>query len=146
VWGHDQWTLLFKLRKYPQQLLDVREASLVHLTPAQDAVAIDDKDRTPAQAAVLKPHAISPRYLALWMKISQQGKAQTAELRGEGSMRMDAVDADAQNLGVRRLETRNVAFQGGELGLSATGKIENIEGKQHVALAAVIFKARLFAD
>ncbi len=61
-------------------------------------------------------------------------------------MRMDAINADAQNLGVRRLETRNVAFQGSELGLSATGEIENIEGKQHVALAAVIFKARLFAD
>ncbi len=61
-------------------------------------------------------------------------------------MRMDAVDADAQNLGVHRLETRNVAFQGGELGLSATGKIENIEGKQHVTLAAIILKACLFAD
>ena len=80
------------------------------------------------------------------MEISQQGIAQAAELCGEGAMGMDAVDADAQNLGVRRLETRNVAFQGSELGLSATGEIENIEGKQHVALAAVIFKARLFAD
>ncbi len=61
-------------------------------------------------------------------------------------MRMDAIDADAQNLGVRRLETRNIALQGGELGLSATGKIENIEGKQHVTLAAIILKACLFAD
>ena len=61
-------------------------------------------------------------------------------------MRLDAVDADAQNLGGRRLETRDIAFQGSELGLSATGEIENIEGKQHVALAAVIFKARLFAN
>ncbi len=61
-------------------------------------------------------------------------------------MRMDAIDADAQNLGVRRLETRNIALQGGELSLSATGKIENIEGKQHVTLAAIILKACLFTD
>ena len=146
MWGHDQRTLLFKLRKYPQQLFDIGEASLVHLTPAQNALAIDDKDRTPARSTLLTPHPIGPRDLALWMKISQQGKAQTAELRGKSSMGMDAIDADAQYLGVRRLETRNVAFQGSELGLSATGEIENIEGKQHVALAAVIVKARLFAN
>ena len=146
MWGHDQRTLLSKLRKYPQQFLDVGEASLVHLTPAQDALAIDDKDRTPARSTLLTPHPIGPRGLALRMKISQQGKAQTAELRGKSSMRMDAVDADAQHLGVRRLETRNVTFEGRELGLSATGKIENIEGKQHMALAAIILKARLFAN
>ncbi len=61
-------------------------------------------------------------------------------------MGVNAIDADAQHLGVRRLETRDIAFKGRELGLSATGKMENIEGKQHMALAVIIPKACLFAD
>lgn len=144
--GQDQRSRLSKVRKYPQQLLIVGEASLVHLTPTQDAVVIDDKDRTPARSTVLTPHSVFPRDLALWMKISQERKAQTAELRGKSSMGMDAIDADAQHLGVRCLEACNVALQSSDLGLSATGKIENIEGKQHMALAAIILKACLFAD
>ena len=41
---------------------------------------------------------------------------------------MHTVHTDAQNLGVGRREARMVALEGGDLGVSATGKVKHIKG------------------
>ena len=57
------------------------------------------------------------------MEIGQEGKGEAAELLGERLMGMFTVDADAQDLGIRRFEARVVALERGELVLSGSGEI-----------------------
>lgn len=126
-----------------QDLVIVRQTLFVQHAPTNDAVDVDDKHCARAHAAVLAPHTEQPGDRAFWMEIGKQGKSQSAELLGPGPMAIHAVDTDAQNLGIRRLETRMVALKGGDLGLSATGKVKHIKSEDDVLLAPKIGQADL---
>ena len=58
----------------------------------------------------------------------EQGIGKAAELLGPSLMCSQTVYTDAQNLSVRRLKARIIALKGGDLGLSAAGKVKHIEG------------------
>ena len=57
------------------------------------------------------------------MKIGQQRKIQAAELLGKRSMRVYAVYADAQDLGVELRKARQVFLQRAKLTSSGAGEI-----------------------
>ena len=71
------------------------------------------------------------------MKIGQQGKIQAAELLGKSFMRVYAVNADAQNLGVELREARQVILQRAKLTSSTAGEIERVEGQDYHMAAHV---------
>jgi hypothetical protein len=60
-------------------------------------------------------------------------------------MGVDAIHTDAQHLGVGRLEARTIALKSSQLGLSATSKVKDIKGQQHMLLAEVIAKICVLA-
>jgi hypothetical protein len=51
---------------------------------------------------------------------------------------MDAIHADAQNLGVPLLEARKVALERGELVASAARPVQGVEGQNDVLAAAIL--------
>ncbi len=71
------------------------------------------------------------------MKIGQQRKIKAAELLGKCFMRVDAVNADAQNLGVELREARQVFLQRAKLTSSSAGEIERVEGQDNQVAAHV---------
>jgi hypothetical protein len=75
------------------------------------------------------------------MEVGQQRESDAAEFLGESAMRMDAVHADAQHLGIRRLESRKMLLKRGELGSSGVGEVEDVES-EHDDPAAQIGQAQ----
>ncbi len=104
-----------------------------------DALAIHDDDRPAAGAAFLAPQTVLLRYLALGVKVSQQRKGEATQLLGEGLMRMHAVHADAQNLGIELLEPPVILGQLRKLNSSSFSEVQNVKS-QHHDLAAQIGK------
>jgi hypothetical protein len=72
------------------------------------------------------------------VEIGYQWIAQAAETLGKRFMGMDAINADAQNLGVPLLEARQVALQRGELVSSASRPVKDVESQDHVLMAAIL--------
>lgn len=98
---------------------------------------VDDKDCPIAVAALFIPDAVGTRDIAFGVEVRQQRKAQIAKLLGKGTMGVDTVDADAQDLDVGQLEARDVALESSQLGLSAPREIENIKGQYYMLLAEI---------
>jgi hypothetical protein len=63
------------------------------------------------------------------VKVGQQREIQSAQLLSEGLMRVNAVNADAQNLGIKLVEARQVVLKRAELDPSSAGEIENVESQ-----------------
>jgi hypothetical protein len=74
------------------------------------------------------------------VEVGQERVAQAAERIGEGDVRPDRVDADAQDLGIGRLEALTLALQFGQFVLSATGPIEDVERQNNVLFPAILRK------
>src|SRR5205085_10075872 len=75
---------------------------------------------------------------AMRVEIGWQRVSEAAETAGKSLMGMDAIDADAQNLGVPLLEARKVALQRGELVSSASCPVKGVEGQDDVLAAAIL--------
>jgi hypothetical protein len=126
-----------------QYLVIVREFPFVQLAPTDDAVPVDDKDRTLAHAVVLVPYTELLCNRAFRMEISKQRVGEAAQLLGPRPMSRYTIYTDAQNLGACRLEARMVALEGVYFGLSAAGKVKRVEGEDHM-LAPEVRQTDLF--
>jgi cytochrome c2 len=86
VWGEDT--------------LDVGRAPHDHLAMPHHAFAVHDDNGAAAGALVFAPQAIGLRDFAFRVEIGEQRERDPAQLLGEGLMRVNAVHADAQHLGI----------------------------------------------
>ena len=75
------------------------------------------------------------------VEVGQERVAQAAERIGEGDVRPDGVDADAQDLGIGRLEALALALQFGQFVLSAAGPVEDVERQDDILLPAILREA-----
>ena len=89
---------------------------------------VDDEDRARTETMLVQPYAILLSQRAFRMKIRQERKRETSLLLREDAVSRNTVYADAQDLGVGRLETRNIVFKGNQLNASATGEVKHIKG------------------
>ncbi len=81
-------------------MLHVGSAPLDHLAVAHHTLRVNDHNRAPAVAFVLAPKPLGLRHLAFGVKVRQEREIQPPQLLREGLVRVNAVDADAQNLGI----------------------------------------------
>ena len=87
---------------------------------------------------LVQPYSILLSQRAFRMEIRQERKRKASLLLGEDAVSMNTVYTDAQNLGVGRLETRDVVLEGNQFNASATCKIEHIKGKHNMLFALVV--------
>ncbi len=90
---------------------------------------------------LVQPYAILLSQRAFRMKIRQERKRETSLLLGEDAVSRNTVYADAQNLGVGCLKTRNIVFKGNQFNASATGEVEHVKGQHNMFLTSVIRQA-----
>src|SRR5713226_938733 len=98
-----------------------------------DPVLVDHKRRAIAIAALFIEDAIVLHHTSL-LKITQkrEGKAQ---LFGKFAVSIRAVNADAENLGVRRIEFGDISLIRLHFLRSTTGEGKNVKGEHDVLLA-----------
>src|SRR5712692_4611375 len=108
-----------------------RHVALVYVL--NDPVFVDHKRRAIAIAALFIEDAIVLHHTSL-LKITQkrEGKAQ---LFGKFAVSIRAVNADAENLGVRRIEFGDISLIRLHFLRSTTGKCKNVKGEDDVLLA-----------
>jgi hypothetical protein len=71
------------------------------------------------------------------VEVGKQGEPETAEAEVVDLVGEDAVDAQAEDLGVGVVEGAPGRPKGGQFGASAACEIENIESEEHVLVAPV---------
>jgi hypothetical protein len=110
-------------------------ADVVDVDVADDSLLIDDDDRALADPRLLDPHAILLRDFSLRVKVCQERELldPTERLR-EGYVTGNAIDRNAQNLGIIPLEFGVLRLVRGNLNGSHGGPVEGIEDQDHVLL------------
>lgn len=133
--------LLSNLAHQIQDRLHLRQTARKNFAVPHPARAIDDDNGALAVTTFFTPHAIRLRHSTFRMKVGEQGKRDAAQLFGKSLMRVDAVYADAQHVGLELGEARQIGLQRFELGASTAGKIEDVESEND-RLAAQIGEAQ----
>ncbi len=112
-------------------MLYIRRAALDDAAVAHHALRVDDHDGPPAVAFIIAPEAVGLRHFALGMEVGQERVIKPAQLLGESLVAINAIDADAQDLGIELPEALQVRLEGAELSPSGAGEIEHVKGQHH---------------
>ena len=72
------------------------------------------------------------------MEVGEEGEPETTKTEVIDLVGEDAVDAQAEDLGVGVVEGTPGRPKGGQFGASAAGEIENIESEKYVLVAPVL--------
>ena len=121
-----------------QQFFEIGQATFENVCATDDPLAIDDEDRPLASSALGSPEAVGPRDRAVWEEIGQERIGQPADRIGEGVVRRDMIDANAQDLDTGLLEAHAQALQIDQFVPSTTGPVEDVEGEHNIALPAIL--------
>ena len=128
-----------------QHILVIGNLAFVHFAPPNDALAVDNEYCPPARAALLAPYPVAPGDITFRMEVGEQRERKAAELVGPRPMRMHAVYADTQNLGVGCLEARELALKRGQLIPSEIGPVECVKRENHILLSAIVRECNLLS-